>query len=109
MDANFPLEQGAPILVPDDVEFAIVDELYHVFPGTSMTVCCLVLNNGFKVLGQHEANMPIAFVAELGRQYARADAVQKAVPFISFLLMQELYEAVCPAAVTSSIDHRSAS
>lgn len=109
MDANFPLQQGAPILSPDDVEFAIVDELYHVFPGTTLTVCCLVLNNGFKVLGKHEANMPSAFVAELGRQYARANAVQQAIPFMSFLLMQELYEVVCPEAATNITDHRSVS
>ncbi|WP_175872011.1 Gp49 family protein [Burkholderia sp. BCC0397] len=109
MEAHFPLQQGAPILSPDDVEFAIVDELYYVFPGTTMTVCCLVLNNGFKVLGKHEANTPAGFVAELGRQYARANAVLQAIPFMSFLLMQELYEVVCPEVATNITDHRSVS
>ena len=31
----------------DEIDAAIADEAYHVFPGTTLTVCCLTLRNGF--------------------------------------------------------------
>jgi hypothetical protein len=37
---------NAPRLTPDMIDAAIVSEQYHVFTGTTMTVCALTLRNG---------------------------------------------------------------
>ena len=36
---------NAPRLNPDMIDAAIASEQYHVFPGTTMTVCALTLRN----------------------------------------------------------------
>ncbi|POS08060.1 Gp49 family protein [Burkholderia gladioli] len=100
MIATFAIENGAPALDPIDIEWAIADELYHVFPGTTMTVCCLVFHNGFKVLGHYTSITPTTYNEQFGRENARRAALQSALPYFSFLLMQELYEAVSPDAVS---------
>ena len=33
------------------IDDLIIAEQYHLFPGTSVTVCCLTLKNGFHVIG----------------------------------------------------------
>ena len=33
------------------IDAVITGEDYHVFPGTTLTVCCLKLRNGFAVTG----------------------------------------------------------
>jgi hypothetical protein len=46
---------NAPRLTPAMIDAAIVSEDYHVFPGTTMTVCALKLRNGFVVIGESAA------------------------------------------------------
>lgn len=48
--------------------------MYHVFPGTTLTVCCLTLKNGFTVLGKSACVAPANFDAALGRKLAYEDA-----------------------------------
>lgn len=36
----------APRLTPDAIDATIVSEMYHVFPGTTLTICALTLRNG---------------------------------------------------------------
>lgn len=48
-------ELNAPRLTSENVDSVIVGEAYHVFPGTTLTVCCLVLRNGFSVTGESAA------------------------------------------------------
>ena len=43
---------NAPRLNPQMIDDAIVSEQYHVFPGTTLTVCALTLRNGFIVTGE---------------------------------------------------------
>ena len=38
-------------LTPDDIEAAVVSEDYHVFPGTTVTVCLLTHTSGAKAIG----------------------------------------------------------
>ena len=45
----------APRITPADVDAAIVSAAYHVFPGTTLTVCCITLQNGFLVTGESAA------------------------------------------------------
>lgn len=42
---------NAPRLQPEDIDAEIVAEAYHVFPGTTLTVCALTLRNGLNVVG----------------------------------------------------------
>ena len=55
----------------------ITGEDYHVFPGTTLTVCCLKLRNGFTVTGESAAASPENFDVELGKKIARSNACDK--------------------------------
>lgn len=67
----------APRVTPQRVDEVIVGEDYHVFPGTTLTVCCLTLANGFTVTGESACASPENFDTELGRKIARDNARQK--------------------------------
>lgn len=67
----------APRLTPALIDATIVAEDYHVFPGTTLTVCCLTLKNGFTVTGESACASPENFDAELGRKLARDNARNK--------------------------------
>lgn len=43
---------NAPRLNPQMIDEAIASEQYHVFPGTTLTVCALTLRNGYIVTGE---------------------------------------------------------
>jgi hypothetical protein len=81
----------APRITPDDLDAKITGEMYHVFPGTTLTVCCLTLENGFTVTGQSAAASPENFDAEIGRTIARADAREKIWPLEGYLLRERLH------------------
>jgi|SRR6516164_3166188 hypothetical protein len=67
----------APRIMLDDIERTISKEDYHVFPGTTLTVVCLTLVNGFTVTGESACVSPANFDEELGRKIARDNAKQK--------------------------------
>ena len=62
---------NAPRLNPAHIDAQIKTEDYHVFPGTTMTVCALTLQNGFVVIGESAAASPENFDQEIGRTIAR--------------------------------------
>lgn len=64
-------------LTVDDLEVLVTDELYHVFPGTTLTVCCLILDTGFTVTGESACIDPATFDSEVGRGIARDEAINK--------------------------------
>jgi len=68
---------NAPRLAPDHIDAQILAEQFHVFPDTTMTVCCLTLKNGFQVIGESAAASPENFDAEIGRKIARSSARDK--------------------------------
>lgn len=68
---------NAARLTPDKIDAQIAGEAYHVFPGTTLTVCALTLRNGFQVTGESAAASPQNFDAELGRKIARDNARNK--------------------------------
>lgn len=67
----------APRITPEQIDAAVVGEQYHVFEGTTLTVCCLTLANGFTVTGESACASPENFDVELGRKIARDNAKQK--------------------------------
>jgi hypothetical protein len=68
---------NAPRLTPAHIDAQIVSEAYHVFPGTTLTVCALTLRNGFHVVGESAAASPENFDAEIGSKIARENARNK--------------------------------
>lgn len=84
---------NAPRLNPAHIDAQIVAEAYHVFPGTTLTVCALTLRNGFHVTGESAAASPENFDVEIGRKIARDNARQKIWALEGYLLRAKLAEA----------------
>ncbi|WP_035976764.1 Gp49 family protein [Bradyrhizobium sp. th.b2] len=81
---------NAPRLTPDAIDATITGESYHVFPGTTMTVCALTLRNGFIVIGESAAASPENFDAAIGRRIARDNARNKIWALEGYLLRSKL-------------------
>jgi Phage protein (N4 Gp49/phage Sf6 gene 66) family len=82
----------APRVTPQMITDVIVGAEYHVFPGTTTTVCCLKLRNGFTVIGESACASPENFNEELGRDMACEDARKKIWALEGYLLKQQLHE-----------------
>jgi len=85
---------NAPRLTPADIDAAIVDAIYHVFPGTTLTVCCLVLKNGFTVTGESACASPENFNAVLGMKIAFENARQKIWALEGYALRNRLVATI---------------
>lgn len=82
---------NAPRLTPADIDAAIVNADYYVFPGTTMTVCCLTLKNGFNVIGESAAASSANFDKEVGRKVAYENARNKVWPLEGYKLKTDLF------------------
>lgn len=83
----------APRITPARIDSIISGEDYYVFPGTTVTVCILKLENGFTVTGESACASPENFDAELGRKIARTQARDKIWALEGYVLRQKLHEA----------------
>lgn len=81
---------NAPRVTPTDVDNAIVGESYHVFPSTTVTVCCLLLANGFTVTGESACASPENFDEQVGRDIARRNARDKVWGLLGYALRERL-------------------
>lgn len=81
---------NAPRLTPDLIDSVIVSEQYHVFHGTTMTVCALTLKNGYVVTGESAAASPENFDEAIGRKIARENARSKIWELEGYLLRSKL-------------------
>jgi len=84
----------APRITPQHIDDQILTEQYHVFPGTTLTVCALTLKNGFQVVGESACAAPENFDAGLGRKIARDNARNKIWALEGYLLRSRLQGAV---------------
>ena len=104
----------APRITPKDIEANIVSEHYftaaqgachpkamnprnfsNIPPELGLlTICVLVLRNDFTVTGESACASPENFDAEIGRQIARANAVQKIWPLMGYELRSQLARPV---------------
>ncbi len=80
----------APRVTPDDLDNEILAEQYHQFPGTTVTVCCLTLKNGFNVVGESAAASPENFDIQVGCKVAFTHARDKIWPLLGFRLKDRL-------------------
>jgi hypothetical protein len=81
----------APRITPADIDAAILTEQYHVFHGTTLTVCCLTLQNGYQVVGESACASPENFNADLGCKIARDNARNKIWALEGYRLRSELH------------------
>ena len=81
----------APRITADMLDDVISDIRYWIAPGTTLTVCCLVLKNGFTVTGESACASPENFDKELGEQIAYRNAKDKIWALEGYLLKQKLY------------------
>jgi hypothetical protein len=96
---NDPIEQeiqakglNAPRVTPADLDAQVLAEQFHVFPGTTLTVCCITMLNGFTVLGESACADPANFDRDLGEKIARNSAKLKMWPLLGYALRSELTE-----------------
>lgn len=108
----------APRITPDDLQANIQHETYFtaaqghngaVCAGVEdefeapipalglLTICVLVLRNGFTVTGESACASPENFNAEIGRKIARQNAEQKIWPLMGYELKQRLHQMTLPA------------
>jgi len=98
----------APRVTPADIEANIAEEIYFTpaeavegrggqvtqsSPARLLTICVLILGNGFTVTGESACASPENFDAELGRKIARQNAVAKIWPLMGYELKQRLSQA----------------
>lgn len=99
---------NAPRITPDDVEAEIVAEYYFTaadgvkgrnlfaLPNpvheslNLLTFCVLVLKNGFTVTGSIAPVSPENFVAQIGREAARKEALNNIWPLLGYELKSKL-------------------
>lgn len=81
----------APRVTPAQIEAQIVSNQYFVFPGTTVTVCCLGLRNGYTVVGESACASPENFNEELGRRIAYDNAKQKIWALEGYRLRERLW------------------
>ena len=82
---------NAPRLTPSMIDDVIVAEQYHRFSSTTVTVCCLHLQNGYSVVGYSAAASPENFDEAIGRKIARENARDKIWALEGYLLKERLY------------------
>jgi hypothetical protein len=96
----------APRVTPASIEARIANEFYFTaqdgvngaygtpreaaFPLELLTICVLVMVNGFTVIGHSACASPENFDAELGRKIARQKAVDQVWALEGYLLRERL-------------------
>ncbi len=109
----------APRVTPADIEANIVSEHYFTaldgasavsedivnvwhddkdhgaekVPLSLLTLCILVLRNGFTVTGESACASPENFNADVGRRVARQNAISKVWPLMGYALKEQLAQA----------------
>lgn len=59
-------------------------------PLSVLSVCILVMRNGFTVIGKSAPASPANFNADLGRKFAYDDAIRQLWPLMGFALREKL-------------------
>lgn len=81
---------NAPRLTPALIDEQVKAVDYYVFPGTTLTVCAMTLQNGFIVTGVSAAASPANFDEEIGRKIAYDNARNKIWAFEGYALRDVL-------------------
>lgn len=81
-------------LTGDEATKAFRDADLHDAPESLrlLSICILVMRNGFTVIGKSAPASPENFNAELGKKFAYEDAVRQLWPLMGYLLRQRFYD-----------------
>lgn len=91
IEAGVVANATGPRLTPSHIDALIVNEAFHVFPNSTVTVCMLTLRNGAKVLGHNYGSIdPTQQDWTVGCREARAMAVEKVWELEGYLLRETL-------------------
>lgn len=77
-------------VTPESIDSKIVEDVYYRFPGTTVTVCCLTLGNGFNVIGESACADPVNFNEDIGKKIAKESAKSKMWALEGYLLKERL-------------------
>jgi len=75
----------------NDVQTAIVDCSYTILPSGKTTVCELILDNGFSVIGTSSIVDKANFNQEIGESIAYNNAVEKILELLGFARQEKMY------------------
>lgn len=82
----------APRLTPDLIDATIKYAEYWRVPNTTVTVCAVILQNNYVVVGKSAAASMANFDEELGRKIAFDNAREQIWALEGYLLKQKLFE-----------------
>lgn len=82
----------APRITPADVDDFILSSQWHTFPGTTVVVCCITLQNGYHVTGTSAAASPENFNKEIGARISFNHAREKIWALLGFSLRDLLHK-----------------
>lgn len=82
---------NAPRLTPQDIDNVIKEEHYYRQPDTTLTICILILQNGFMVTGESAAASIENFDREIGEKIAKDNARDKIWQLEGYLLKDRLF------------------
>jgi hypothetical protein len=85
-------ELNAPRLTPSHIDSVIRDIIYHRVEGTTVTICTLVLMNGYTTNGESASVSMENFDEAIGKEIAYENARDKIWMLEGYLLKQKLYE-----------------
>ncbi len=83
---------NAPRLTPAHIDSVIKEIKYHVVPGTTATICSLILVNGYVVNGESAAASQANFNEAIGKEIAYNNARDKIWPLLGYQLRDKLYQ-----------------
>lgn len=105
-EAECAAGRTAPRVTLDDIKAAIAQEFYVAGDAAAMagegpipgkhsplevlTICLIVMTNGFTIIGKAAPASPANFDAELGKKLAYEDAVRQIWPLMGFSLRDKL-------------------
>lgn len=93
-----------PAVTHEHVASLILGADYHIFPGTTVTVCLLRLANGYTATGESACVDPANFDVALGKKIAYSRALDKIFQLEGYLLKQAMYEDATAAKHWSNTD-----
>lgn len=69
-----------------------------------LTICVLVLENGYTVTGTSACASPANFDADIGKRIARADAVRQVWPLLGYALRDKVHHAAVVEAAVAALE-----
>ena len=81
----------APRVTSNSIDNKIKSSMYHQFPGTNTTVCCLTLENGYTVVGHSACASDANFDKNIGERLAYDHAKNQIWALEGYVLKEHLY------------------